>query len=66
MVYIVYNQLFNQFFTCFGVVISLPAGKLIYHVQTQRIAYFKEIAVRRIVRHAHRIHIHVLHQLYIQ
>ena len=40
----------------------LPARQFVQHVQAQFVAGFEEMDVRRVVGHAHRVHVHFLEQ----
>ena len=48
-----------------GVVGVLPAAQLVQHVQAQLVASLQEVLIRRVVRHAHGVHVHVLHQVHV-
>ena len=47
------------------VVLALPAGQLVEHVEAQRVAVVQEVAVGRIVAHAHGVHVHLLYQSHV-
>ena len=48
-----------------GIVGMLPAAQFVQHVQAQLVASLQEVLIRRVVRHAHGVHVHVLHQVYV-
>ena len=48
-----------------GVVGMLPAAQFVQHVQAQLVASLQEVLIRRVVRHAHGVHVHVLHQVHV-
>src|SRR4030095_649185 len=43
----------------------VPTGKFIQNVKTKFIAGFKKVRIRWIVRHTHRVHVHLFDQLHI-
>ena len=44
------------------VILLLPATQLVDNQQSYRIAYLKKLFVRRIMRHPHRIHVHLFYK----
>ena len=43
----------------------LPSRELVEHVEAERVGDIEEMAVGRIVRHPHRVHVHLLHELHV-
>ncbi len=66
MVHVAFHHLLHQLLPDFVVVRSLPAGQLVQYVKPALVAQFQKALVRRIVRHAHGVHIHLTDQVEVQ
>ncbi len=63
MVYVVLHHLLDQLVTDIGVVVRLPAGELVEHVQAELVAGIEEVAVRRIVAGTDCVAVHLLDEV---
>jgi hypothetical protein len=60
------HHFLHQLLAGLGAVGLLPAGQLVEHVETQRVAQLQELRVGRVVGHAHGVHVHLLQQLHVE
>ena len=66
MVHIPRHHFLDEFRADLVVVVIVPAREFIQHVKAEFVAQIKKLRVRRIMRHAHRIPVHVLDRVDIE
>ena len=66
MIHVARDHFLNQFGSHVVVVPIMPAGKFVQHIKAELIAQVQKLCVRRIMRHAHGVHVHVFHRLEVQ
>ena len=65
MIDITDNHLMDKTMSSQCVIWVLPSGQFVDHIEAKRIARIQEEDIRRIVRHTHGIHVHVLDKVYV-
>ena len=63
VIYVVLHQFFDELLADVGVIVRLPAGQFIEHIQAKLVAVIEEVAVRRLVAGTNCIAVHLFDQV---